>query len=107
MKDKNPWAGLTYLCALYKKLYKQTDVNKSTEGHKDNTKENVSRSFKSTVRTPVRREITRYAFESNQAQVETRRELSLQEKSQGKKGSMSEMVREAIDAYIKRKDRTG
>lgn len=51
-------------------------------------------------RTPVRRTITRYAFEFFADQLDELKHLSLEEKMQGKKGSMSEMVREAIDAYL-------
>jgi hypothetical protein len=59
------------------------------------------------VRTPFRRTITRYAFEFFQDQIESLRNFSLQEKTQGEKGSMSEMVREAIDAYVAKRNRTG
>src|SRR5687767_14346341 len=56
--------------------------------------------------TPVRRVITRYAFEFFQDQIETLRNFSLEEKLRGEKGSMSEMVREGIDMYIsKRRNR--
>jgi hypothetical protein len=55
------------------------------------------------ARTPVRRTITRYAFEFFQDQIETLKRLSLEQKMEGEKGSMSEMVREAIDGYIARK----
>ena len=58
------------------------------------------------ARTPVRRQLTRYAFEFYQDQVEELRRLSLEEKMQGEKGSMSEMVREAIDKYLAQKKRT-
>src|SRR5436190_1772344 len=58
------------------------------------------------ARTPVRRQLTRYAFEFYQDQVEELRRLSLEEKMQGAKGSMSEMVREAIDDYLTEKKRT-
>ena len=61
---------------------------------------------RSYARTPVRRQLTRYAFEFYQDQVEELRRLSLEEKMQGEKGSMSEMVREAIDAYLTQKKRT-
>jgi hypothetical protein len=58
------------------------------------------------VRTPVRRTITRYAFEFFQDQIETLKQFSLDEKGRGEKGSMSEMVREAVDMYIsKRRNR--
>ena len=55
------------------------------------------------VRTPVRRTLTRYAFEFFQDQIETLRAFSLEEKTRGEKGSMSEMVRHAIDSYITRR----
>lgn len=58
------------------------------------------------ARTPVRRTITRYAFEFYQDQIDTLRKISLEEKMNGGKGSMSEMVREAIDNYIKKIKRT-
>ena len=61
---------------------------------------------RSYARTPVRRQMTRYAFEFYQDQVEELRRLSLEEKMQGEKGSMSEMVREAIDAFLEQKKRT-
>ena len=61
---------------------------------------------RSYARTPVRRQLTRYAFEFYQDQVEELRRLSLEEKMQGDKGSMSEMVREAIDTYLAQKKRT-
>ena len=53
-------------------------------------------------RRPVRRTSTRYAFEFYQDQIEALRSLSLEQKLQGRNGSMSEMVREAIDTYIAR-----
>ena len=51
----------------------------------------------------VRRTITRYAFEFFQDQIETLRQFSLDEKLRGEKGSMSEMIREAVDSYISRR----
>ena len=57
------------------------------------------------ARTPVRRTITRYAFEFFQDQIESLRTFSLEEKTRGEKGSMSEMVREAIDAYLAKRHR--
>ena len=59
-----------------------------------------------TVRTPVRRTITRYAFEFFQDQLENLRRFALDEKIRGEKGSMSQMVREAIDAFIAKRHRT-
>ena len=58
------------------------------------------------VRTGVRRTITRYAFEFFQDQIESLRKMSLEEKQRGEKGSMSEMVREAIDMYIAKRNNT-
>lgn len=60
------------------------------------------------VRTPVRikRTITRYAFEFFQDQIETLKSFSLEEQMRGEKGSMSQMVREAVDAYIAKRKRT-
>jgi hypothetical protein len=52
------------------------------------------------VRPPTRRSITRYAFEFYQDQVETLRKAALAQKMMGEEGSMSKMVREALDAYI-------
>ncbi len=57
-------------------------------------------------RTPGRRTITRYAFEFFQDQVESLRRFALEEKRRGEKGSMSQMVREAIDLYLARRHRT-
>jgi hypothetical protein len=59
------------------------------------------------ARTPVRpngkRIITRNSFEIYEDQMDALRKLSLQEKMEGKLGSMSQMVRDAIDAYLKPK----
>ena len=70
------------------------------------TKAYETPSVRPSARTPVRRQLTRYAFEFYQDQVEELRRLSLEEKMQGGKGSMSEMVREAIDNYLTEKKRT-
>jgi hypothetical protein len=51
-------------------------------------------------RTDGRRTITRYAFELYQDQIETFRRFALEDKLRGGKGSMSEMVREALDTFI-------
>jgi hypothetical protein len=62
------------------------------------------------ARTPVRpngkRIITRNSFEIYEDQMDALRKLSLQEKMEGKLGSMSQMVRDAIDAYLKEKSST-
>jgi len=52
------------------------------------------------ARPPVRRTLGRVAFEFYLDQVEALRRLSLEQKMRGEKGSMSEMVREAIDRFL-------
>jgi hypothetical protein len=58
------------------------------------------------ARPPVRpngkRIITRNSFEIYEDQMDSLRKHSLQEKMEGKIGSMSQMVREAIDTYLKK-----
>lgn len=58
------------------------------------------------VRAGVRRTITRYSFEFFQDQIENLRRFSLEEKARGEKGSMSQMIREAVDAFIAKRNRT-
>lgn len=58
------------------------------------------------ARTPARRAITRYAFEFFQDQIESLRRFSLEEKVRGERGSISGMVREALDTYIAKRNRT-
>ena len=61
----------------------------------------VERSFARTpVRDPAKRIITRNSFEIYEDQMEALRRLSFQEKIAGKVGSMSAMVRAAIDSYL-------
>ncbi|MGI8552036.1 MAG: hypothetical protein ACR2PL_14805 [Dehalococcoidia bacterium] len=57
------------------------------------------------ARAGSRRTTTRYAFEFFQDQVEALQRLALEQKVQGEKGSMSEMVREAIDEYLAKRRR--
>lgn len=54
-------------------------------------------------RTNVRRQTIRYAFEFFLDQIDAIRKLALEEKIQGGKGNQSEMVREALDAYLTKK----
>jgi hypothetical protein len=53
-------------------------------------------------RANARRIITRNSFEVFEDQMDSLRDRSYQEKRAGKIGSMSAMVREAIDAYLKK-----
>jgi hypothetical protein len=66
-----------------------------------------TKAVRANARTPVRpygkRIITRNAFEIYEDQMDRLRKLSLEEKVNGKLGSMSAMVREAIDAYLQNK----
>lgn len=54
-----------------------------------------------TVRPNGKRIITRNSFELYEDQMDSLRDLAYFEKRQGKIGSMSAMVREAIDSYLK------
>jgi hypothetical protein len=59
------------------------------------------RAFARTTERPNgRRIVTRNSFEIYEDQMDSLRNLSYEEKKQGKVGSMSAMVREAIDTYI-------
>jgi hypothetical protein len=50
-----------------------------------------------------KRIITRNSFEIYEDQMDSLRKLSFQEKMEGKLGSMSGMVREAIDTYLSKR----
>jgi hypothetical protein len=52
------------------------------------------------VRSNGKRIITRNSFEIYEDQMDSLRKLSFQEKMDGKLGSMSQMVRTAIDIYL-------
>lgn len=68
-----------------------------------------AQSVRTNARTDERpngkRIITRNSFEVYEDQMDALRELSYQEKRLGKLGSMSAMVREAIDTYLKTRPR--
>ena len=57
--------------------------------------------------TPARRQMIRHPFEIYQDQVEQLRQLALQDRMSGGTGSMSQMVREAIDWIIKERSDRG
>src|SRR5712691_1328327 len=61
---------------------------------------------RSPVRPNGRRIITRNSFEIYEDQMDSLRKLSLQDKMDGKLGSMSQMVREALDAFLKERSST-
>jgi hypothetical protein len=54
------------------------------------------------VRANGKRIITRNSFEIFEDQMDSLRERSFQDKRQGKLGSMSAMVRDAIDEYLRK-----
>ena len=56
---------------------------------------------RTTERPNGKRIITRNSFEIYEDQMESLRKLSFQDKMAGKLGSMSAMVRDAIDTYLK------
>ena len=58
---------------------------------------------RSSVRPNGKRIITRNAFEIYEDQMDSLRKLSFEEKMDGKLGSMSAMVRDAIDAYLQKR----
>jgi hypothetical protein len=64
----------------------------------------VEANARSSVRPNGRRIITRNSFETYEDQMESLRKLSYREKMEGKVGSMSAMVRDAIDDYLKAKN---
>jgi hypothetical protein len=81
--------------------------------HEEEGSENLSSQAipeRANARTPVRpsgkRIITRNSFEIYEDQMESLRKLSFQEKMEGKLGSMSQMMREAIDDYLKKRAST-
>jgi hypothetical protein len=76
----------------------QTEPEKPKDGANSSLPERPNAS--SPVRPNGRRIITRNSFETYEDQMESLRKLSFHEKMQGKVGSMSQMVREAIDEYL-------
>ena len=68
-------------------------------------RQNPSAPERANARTPERangkRIITRNSFEIYEDQMDSLRERAYQEKRAGKIGSMSAMVRDAIDAFLK------
>lgn len=61
---------------------------------------NARTGIRANARTGERRTITRYSFEFYQDQIATLKKLSLEAQMRGEKGSMSEMVRDAVDMFI-------
>jgi hypothetical protein len=70
-----------------------------------NERINDSTSVRTSVRISTKRIKTRYAFEFFQDQLEQLKQFSLDEKLVGEQGNMSAMVRDALDAYITKRNR--
>jgi hypothetical protein len=66
---------------------------------------NVPTPVRPNNRTPERRSLTRCSFELFKDQIDVLRRAALEEKLRGEAGSMSEMVREAIDSYLARSEK--
>ena len=86
-----------------------TSIQSSNEDARKNTSSNQpiqeqsERAFARTSQRPNgKRIITRNSFEIYEDQMDSLRKISFKEKMEGKIGSMSAMVREAIDTYIKK-----
>ena len=62
---------------------------------------------RTTVRPNAKRIITRNSFEIYEDQMDSLRELSYRQKREGRVGSMSAMVRDAIDKFLKDKSKEG
>jgi hypothetical protein len=56
-----------------------------------------------TATTSKRKIKSRHAFDIYEDQVETLQQLSIEDRMRGESGSMSAMVREALDEYIARR----
>jgi hypothetical protein len=82
------------------------EMRDQEQGERTRSRGTVRTSDRPSARPPVRsvarRSIRRYAFEFFDDQIEDLRRLSLEDKFAGHKGSMSEMVREALDDYLAR-----
>jgi hypothetical protein len=79
---------------------KQPNLNPSEQG---NARTPVRSNDSTPQRTTRQRIITRNSFEIYEDQMELLRKLSYREKMEGKLGSMSGMVRQAIDYYLQKR----
>ncbi len=109
-KEQSLKSSMDNFPAIEKPRAPQPETSPLPPSPKENIrKEEPSQSIPERVnaRTPVRpngkRIITRNSFEIYEDQMDALRKLSLQEKMEGKLGSMSQMVRDAIDAFLKAK----
>jgi hypothetical protein len=78
-------------------------VSQPSEDVDTSITEQEERTIKPFGRSPVIRNIARFSFELFQDQMDSLREFSIKEKINGGKGSMSQMMREAVDAYISKR----
>ncbi len=90
-------------------LMRSTKSLQEPERPKTRTPEEIHAPTPQRANTPTdatqneRRAIKRGSFEFYVDQLEQLQRLSLEEKMHGKKGSQSEMVREALEAYFERR----
>lgn len=93
--------------SLERGVDKQT--NKMVQKEVEDVRTNVRPSERSTVRSVDRlykRIRKRHAFELFQDQIESLKKLARSDEDRGGQGSMSQFVREAIDSYLAKKNRT-
>jgi hypothetical protein len=87
----------------------QNETRRVSQEPPDETPETmVTRPTREEDRTPVRpsvRNLTRMPFEIYRDQHSALKQWSLEDQARGEKGSMSQMVREALDAYIAKRRR--
>ena len=103
----SPWAGITNLGALDQKLYQQPTPGpasppparqEATPKPKPQAKPVAKAEEKPDA--PKREIKTRHPFDIYKDQLERLKKLSLQAQMRGEAGSMSAMVRKALDNYL-------
>jgi hypothetical protein len=99
----NPWAGITDLGALDQKLYQQPDRDEPPPSPAKPKPKAKPVAKAEEPDAPKRGIKTRHPFDIYKDQLERLKKLSLQAQMRGEVGSMSAMVREALDNYLKDK----
>jgi hypothetical protein len=108
----SPWAGITNLGAIDQKLYQPpaseppspTPREPMPKAKPAVRKEKQPRVAEKPSEKPEKRVIrTRHPFGIYQDQLDLLKKLSIKAKMRGETGSMSAMVRDALDAYLKDK----
>ena len=106
----DPWAGIQNMGALDQKLYQQPTPEpaspppaKQEATPKLKPKAKPVKEAEAKPDAPKREIKTRHPFDIYKDQLERLKKLSLQAQMRGEVGSMSAMVREALDNYLKDK----